>query len=188
MLSKCAINSWCAKKTCSRKLIFCKNKAVPAWGLPSVDRLNHVQTKSQDTFITGKNSLAYNTEYSQAVTHQSTNSAQYCLTSVIRRVLVHSIWCGCRHSLIIHKSINKILVEKCIYTVGYCPWIRQDMGRIHQPTCFYFSIVWVGKWANPSGTAMLGEPVIKPEQAPKLHPLLKISLISKGGHAPRIRY
>ena len=138
--------------------------------------------------LLGKIVLAYNTEYSQAVTHLSTNSAQYCLTSVIRRELVHSIWCGCRHSLIIHKSINKILVEKCIYTVGYCPWIRQDMGRIYQPTCFYFSIVWVGKWANPSGTAMLGQPMTKLEQAPSLHPLTKISLISKGAHGPRIRY
>ena len=46
----------------------------------------------------------------------------------------------------------------------------------------------VGQWAAPSGTAMLGQPVTKPEQAPKLHPLTKISLISKGSHEPRIRY
>ena len=39
-----------------------------------------------------------------------------------------------------------------------------------------------GKWANPSGTAILGQPVTKPEQAPQLHPLSKISLISKGTH------
>ena len=44
------------------------------------------------------------------------------------------------------------------------------------------------QWANPSGTAMLGQPMIKPEQAPKLHPLLKISLISKKAHGLRIRY
>ena len=25
---------------------------------------------------------------------------------------------------------------------------------------------YVGKWADPSGTAILGQPVIKPEQAP----------------------
>ena len=43
----------------------------------------------------------------------------------------------------------------------------------------------VGKWAGPGGTAMPGQPVAEPEQAPEL---LKISLISKGGHAPRIRY
>jgi len=33
---------------------------------------------------------AYSTEYSQAVTHPSTNSAQCCLTAVIRRELVFS--------------------------------------------------------------------------------------------------
>ena len=39
-----------------------------------------------------------------------------------------------------------------------------------------------GKWAGPGGTAMPGQPVTEPEQAPELYPLLKISLISKGGH------
>ena len=41
--------------------------------------------------------IAYSTEYSQAVTHPSTNSAQYCLTTVIRQELVYSIWYGRRH-------------------------------------------------------------------------------------------
>ena len=41
--------------------------------------------------------IAYSTEYSQAVTHPSTNSAQSCLTTVIRRELVHSTWYGSRH-------------------------------------------------------------------------------------------
>ena len=49
-------------------------------------------------------------------------------------------------------------------------------------------LVLVGKWADPGGTAMPGQPVIEPEQAPELHPLTKISLISKGAHGPRIRY
>ena len=40
---------------------------------------------------------AYSTVYSQAVTHPSTNTAQPCLTSVIRRELVHSRWYGRRH-------------------------------------------------------------------------------------------
>ena len=36
---------------------------------------------------------------SQAVTHPSTNQAQHCLTSVIRRELVLSTWYGrCRES------------------------------------------------------------------------------------------
>ena len=48
--------------------------------------------------------------------------------------------------------------------------------------------VLVGKWADPSGTAMLGQPMNESEQAPELIPLSKISLISKGTHGPRIRY
>ena len=40
---------------------------------------------------------AYSTEYSQAVTHPSTNSAQCCLTTVIRQELVYSTWYGCKH-------------------------------------------------------------------------------------------
>ena len=47
---------------------------------------------------------------------------------------------------------------------------------------------WVGKWADPDGTAMSGQPVTEPEQAPELHPLTKISLISKRTHGSRIRY
>ena len=54
-------------------------------------------------------------------------------------------------------------------------------------TLFVFWFI-SGEWADPSGTAMLGQPMTEPEQAPKLYPLLKISLISKGGHAPCIRY
>ena len=45
-----------------------------------------------------------------------------------------------------------------------------------------------GQWADPGGSAIPGQPVTEPEQAPELYPLTKISLISKGGHAPRIRY
>ena len=32
----------------------------------------------------------------------------------------------------------------------------------------------VGKWADPDGTAMSGQPVTEPEQAPELHPLTEI--------------
>ena len=49
-------------------------------------------------------------------------------------------------------------------------------------------LVLVGKWADPGGTAMPGQPVTEPEQAPELYPLTKISLISKSAHGPRIRY
>lgn len=41
----------------------------------------------------------YNTRYSQAVTHPSTNRARRCLTSVIRRELVCSTWYGRRQQL-----------------------------------------------------------------------------------------
>ncbi len=56
------------------------------------------------------------------------------------------------------------------------------------PNLHHNSMTLAGQWADPSGTAMLGQPVTKPEQAPELHPLTKISLISKGAHGPRIRY
>ena len=46
----------------------------------------------------------------------------------------------------------------------------------------------VGKWADPGGTAIPGQPVTESEQAPELSPLTKISLISKRTHGPRIRY
>ena len=39
---------------------------------------------------------AYNTRYSQAVSHPSTNRARCCLTSVIRREPVYSAWYGRR--------------------------------------------------------------------------------------------
>ena len=50
------------------------------------------------------------------------------------------------------------------------------------------SLSLVGKWADPGGTAMPGQLVTEPEQAPELYPLTKISLISKRAHGPRIRY
>ena len=40
--------------------------------------------------------IVYNTGYSQAVTHPRTNPARHCLTSVIRRELVLSVWYGRR--------------------------------------------------------------------------------------------
>ena len=46
----------------------------------------------------------------------------------------------------------------------------------------------LGKWADPDGTAMSGQPVTESEQAPELYPLTKISLISKRTHGTRIRY
>ena len=55
---------------------------------------------------------AYNTWYSQAVTHPSTNQAHDCLTSVIRWELVLSIRYGCRHFLPLLTSLSIILSKK----------------------------------------------------------------------------
>ena len=51
---------------------------------------------------------AYSTEYSQAVTHPSTNSALCCLTAVIGRELVLSTWYGrrCITSALIRVKLN----------------------------------------------------------------------------------
>ena len=45
-----------------------------------------------------------------------------------------------------------------------------------------------GKWADPGGTAIPGQPMMKVEQAPTLRPRSKMRLISKRTHGPRIRY
>ena len=47
----------------------------------------------------------YDTGYSQAVTHPSTNPARRCLTSVIRRELVLSAWYGRRRKHVIVATI-----------------------------------------------------------------------------------
>ena len=54
-----------------------------------------------------KKKEAYDTKYSQAVTHPSTNLAQCCLTSVIRRELVCSTWYGRRHLYTENKAYKK---------------------------------------------------------------------------------
>ena len=60
-----------------------------------------IQLTTTTGCITGKKlaKKVYDTGYSQAVTHPSTNPAQCCLTSVIGQELVLSAWYGHRHSL-----------------------------------------------------------------------------------------
>ena len=61
-----------------------------------------------------KGKKAYNTCYSQAVTHPSTTQAQHCLTSVIRRELVYSVWYGSRqllHSLHIFSMSGQLMLQ-----------------------------------------------------------------------------
>ena len=55
-----------------------------------------MQSKKKINSIAKKK--AYSTEYSQAVTRPSTNSARCCLASVIRRELVFSTWSGRRQN------------------------------------------------------------------------------------------
>lgn len=66
-----------------------------------------------------------------------------------------------------------------LYTASVVSWLA---FALHCQALYW------GSGPIPSGTAMLGQPVTKPEQAPELHPLAKIRLISKGSLGPRIRY
>ena len=94
-------------------------------------------------------------------------------------------------SLLKNIFVKKIFLNYLQYLSSYSVKPFWSAGRfIHShivgAQTIYFWLV--GMWASPGGTAMPGQPVTEPAQAPELYPLLKISLISKGGHAPRIRY
>ena len=54
---------------------------------------------SSQMMVTRVQKVVYSNLYSQAVTHPSTNTAQPCLTSVIRRELVFSTWYGRRQDI-----------------------------------------------------------------------------------------
>ena len=61
---------------------------------------------------------AYDTEYSQAVTHPSTNAAQSCLTSVIGREVVFSTWYGRKQ-------------EKCLMVlICFCQTVKQQAALV----------------------------------------------------------
>ena len=69
--------------------------------------------KKEDAAATiEKGQNAYDTEYSQTVSHSSTNSAQCCLTSVIGRELVFSTWCGRRQYIARKLTYQKSLIKQ----------------------------------------------------------------------------
>ena len=84
---------------------------------------NWVEEKGKEEEKTGENrerkrrkgkkkEKAYSTGYSQAVTHPSTNPARRCLTSVIGREPVFSLWYGRRHVLSVKCSTHQKLATR----------------------------------------------------------------------------
>ena len=61
--------------------------------------------ESQTEIMWKNKKEAYNTYCSQVVTHPSTEQALHCLTSVIRRELVYSVWYGRRQYLPYHSEL-----------------------------------------------------------------------------------
>ena len=61
--------------------------------------------ESQTEIMWKKKTEAYNTCGSQSVTHPSTEQSRHCLTSVIRRELVYSVWYGGMHKLPHHSEL-----------------------------------------------------------------------------------
>ena len=59
-------------------------------------RMSVWKEESETEIMVGEKKEAYSTCCSQAVTYPSTEQARHCLTSVIRRELVYSVWYGRR--------------------------------------------------------------------------------------------
>ena len=82
------------------------------WDITKILRLSG-KREHRDPLLACKKT--YSTGYSQAVTHPSTNPAQCCLTSVIRRESVHSAWYGRRtlkltqRCLLYRHTVDRIL-------------------------------------------------------------------------------
>ena len=57
----------------------------------------YILEQPKDKILKKLRMKVYNAGDSQVVTQRGTNPARHCLTSVIRRELVLSVWYGCRH-------------------------------------------------------------------------------------------
>ena len=84
-----------------------------------------------------KSKKAYNTRYSQKVFHPSTNRARRCLTSVIGREPVYSVWYGRRRNRCVSRALYNITCFKCrgqylqkVHTCLNIP-ILNDIREIH---------------------------------------------------------
>ena len=72
---------------------------------------------------------AYNTCCSQTVTHPSTEPARHCLTSVIRREQVYSMWYG---SYLVEKcQLHKLAVTVTAVKVGVPMQAWKLVGNVH---------------------------------------------------------
>ena len=104
--------------------------------------------------------IAYSTEYSQAVTHPSTNSAQSCLTAVIRQELVYSTWYGRRHLEHVKtmpKSISQSLAPCLLFFFLYLQFMvllgdSANAVSNYQKLCTQVTHIW----GNCRGQPILG--------------------------------
>ena len=96
-------------------ILACAGKQLPMsdsnWDITKILRLSG-RTEHRDPLLACKKT--YSTGYSQAVTHPSTNPAQCCLTSVIRREPVHSAWYGRRTQQLIRRWLLYRHTVDCI--------------------------------------------------------------------------
>ena len=95
-----AMGWWTQTQHC-HGIVVGRQSATLAFAATSDGLLPRARVQMRDSALPwgkgGKKKRAYDTAYSQAVTHPSTNAAQSCLTSVIGRELVFSTWYGRRH-------------------------------------------------------------------------------------------
>ena len=119
---------------------------------------------------------AYDTKYSQTVSHSSTNLAQCCLTSVIGRELVFSTWCGRRHEMWVKMTCWTSLSVQTQPTTGafsmnsanekFCPgWGSNSRPSDYEtdalPTALPRHCAWPGYQTCPDTTDLCTKARIK---------------------------